>query len=278
MAFALTFSKPVVPKAGLPVVKIELGPLTANKIRRTLGANEVGLTEGPYIDKGNAIADLMHGLRFIDRDKPLELVVLSLAFFFSPDNANLTPALIGTSEPLGTPKLVGLPDHIHETENPLVAGELVAHSRQEESSNIISVSTGEEVYLLLASILRTWGFQAQLGLIGSAEEGGMYSVLCVLDNATRELLTIAFPTHPATKRILIMDDKEAEGVVHFLNSLNRAKRFANATSLDDGAVEQLALCSAELELGRAIVNHPLGGIIEGLRSPLVTLPSGSALS
>lgn len=269
MAYALKLNKPVKPESELPMVKVKLGPPTTYRIMRFLGARERGLTEGPYADRKDSIAGLASSLDFIDRDKPLSFVVLSLAFFLSPGNANIQTRVVGVSDAAETPRLVGDTTHIHKTENPLVAGELVSHSRYEAPlSNVIPVSTAEEVYLLFASVLRRWGFQAQLGLIGSVIEG-MYSVLCVVDGKNCELFSVGFPTHPKVSRIIILDDREVEGVVHFLNALNRTKRLAAATELDDVALEQLALSNDELSRGRAILDHPLREIIESLRPPLV---------
>lgn len=272
MAYALTSNRPLRPVPGSPIVKVELGPVTERSIRRYLARSEVGLTEGPYADRSSAIANFMQNLGFVDRDRPLQLTVLSLAYFLSPENSLARQTLIGVGS-VDAPRLVGRTDHIHATEKDLVAGELLAHSRNEESEpNTVTVSAGEEVYLLFASILRQWGYHAQLGITGSIQEG-MHSVMCVLDGEKRELISVGFPTHPETKRLLILDDREAGGVTHLLNALNRAKRLADLDEFDSVAAEQLALCSAELAAGRAVINHPMIEVIEGLRSPLVSLDS-----
>ena len=222
MAHALTFNKSVRPRRQSPVFHPPVERAVVRRVFEKLSAKSLPPSEGPFRDKDAKLARLLEELGPLF-GKSMNDALAGAVFFLTPQNMELP---FPKPEPVierGVPDIVYNVEHIHATDQPLSAGELVAHSNI-ESRNELAVARGEELYVLIAALLQGIGLRANIALLRESS-GEMSSALCIADPETFSLVSFALPVHPSFRQIILYSDVEVLGLIQALKAFNHVKKI-----------------------------------------------------
>ena len=275
MAQAFSFNHRVHPRGHSPVFAPPVDRSAVRRIFESLGEKSLEHTGGSFEDKDRKVGLLLDelapllGERLIDR-------LIRLSFFLTPINITV-PWTWPAERIVTTPPVVYDVEHTHATDLQLTAGELVAHSAK-EGSGMIKVSLVEETYILIASILRRMGLQANLALLRESPSGNLTSCLCIYDPRDYELFSFVLPEHPAFNQIMIFTDTEMLGLTLALTALNHIKKVRDIgrdgmhLKLPSQAViREFNEADSLLFRGRVLIDHPVLTVIGGIRGELEVL-------
>ena len=222
MPQTFTFNREVRPRKRSPTFS---PPIDREIVRRTferLSGKALPTAEGPFRDKDGRIERILAGLApFLGRS--MGQTMISSMLLLSPRNMKMPWEQTEPIELPGVPSIRYDIEHIHMTDAPLTAGELVAHSNL-ESKNELTVARAEELYLFIASLLRRVGLQANIALLRE-RKGELRSALCVVDPETSRLVSLALPEHPAFNQVIVYGDTEVQGLVLLLKAFNHMKKI-----------------------------------------------------
>lgn len=254
-------------------------PMDRGEVRRafeSLKRGEIALAEGPYRDKDNRVEEIL-ALLCSSLGASLSASMLGLMYFLTPKNVTQTFER-GATDAGGVPETIYDLEHIHTTDRLLTAGELVAHSIAEnpapKQNRELTIALTEELYLLIAALLRRMGVSAHLSVLMERSCTRTHSSLCMMDPSDGRMLSFALPSHPSFDRIIIYTDEETKGLLLLFRALNHTKKIKEMGRVGahmvirDGILDEFDEADAALSAGKAMIDHPLATAIEDIRREL----------
>ncbi len=272
MTHALTFNKSVQPRRKSPVFHPPVDRAVVRRVFERLNGRALPPNEGPFRDKDAKLARLLEEVGpFLG--KSMDAALAGAVFFLTPQNMDLP---FPKPEPVietGVPNIVYDIEHIHATDEPLSAGELVAHSNI-ESRHELAVALGEELYVLIAALLRGVGLQANVALLRESS-GNMTSALCIIDPENSRLVSFSLPVHPSFTQIILYTDVEVQGLIQVLKAFNHVKKIREVgrtgvykSLARDAVLGEFDETDAALSAADEAIDHPLVDYIRGIRDRL----------
>lgn len=272
MTHALTFNRSVQPRRKSPVFHPPVDRAVVRRVFERLNERALPRDEGPFRDKGTSLTNLLERIGPLLR-RNVNDALASALFFLTPRGMEIPNLTFEPEIDKGVPDIVYDLEHIHATDNPLSAGELVNHSNL-ESRREITVAVGEELYLLIAALFRRVGLQANLALLRESS-GQLSSALCVIDPESSRLASFSLPVHPAITQIVLYTDVEVQALTQLLKALNHMKKIrevgrtgAYRSLASDAVIGEFDEADAVLSLARQAIDHPLANVVASLREDL----------
>lgn len=268
----IIFNRRIVPREVTPIFFPPVDKGEVKRIFEKLRTGKMALAEGPFRDRDGAVDGILSRLA-LSLGTNATTTLLGMMFFLAPSNIELAFGSPGTYGE-GVPETRYDLDHVHMTDRLLTAGELVVHSSA-ETRRELTIALIEELYVLIASLLKRVGIQASLAILGNETTNRTHSALCLLDPTNFSLVNFALPAHPAFDRITMYTDEETKGLLLLFRAFNLVKRireigrtevYHNLRSAD--VLDIFDEADAALNAGKVLIDHPLAAAIWGIRKEL----------
>src|SRR3989344_991808 len=208
------------PKAASPVL-----PIYESADRRRIGFLKEKLAErtlpletGPYRDREGTVENLIRKGIAMAMPHTLNDAALLLVLHLTPINYG---GAWGWFEH-GKVNIVSDPGHVHRSEEPMVAGELLFHSRQ-EADNRVTITGEEELAVLAIGIMRRLGYSAHMAQL--IRSGVPFTYVLLLGDNDEALSLMLGRLHPSAREFIVLDDRQVANLLE-LHRLSRLLRHA----------------------------------------------------